>query len=199
MFGANYFTIITFEKILKTMLNKAIKLALIAILSTNFSYSQSSIFYNFTMKTIDGKDFNFSQLKGKKVLIVNTASEYVYTPQYEALEKLYKENKDKNFVILGFPANNFGKQEPGTNEQIQEFCTKNYGVSFPMFEKVSVSGEDMIPLYKWLTSKELNGVADSPVKWNFYKFLIDEKGNWVKGLSSKATPDSEEIKAFINQ
>jgi len=180
-------------------MNKIIKLAIVAILSAQFSYSQSGSFYNFSMKTIDGRDFNFSQLKGKKVLIVNTASECGFTPQYEALEKLYKENKDKNFVILGFPANNFGKQEPGTNQEIQQFCMKNYGVTFPMFSKISVNGDDIDPLYKWLTHKELNGVADAPVKWNFYKFLIDEKGNWVKSLPSRTSPNSDEIKAFINQ
>ena len=157
----------------------------------------SQTFYDLKAKTIDGKDFNFSDLKGKKIMVVNTASKCGFTPQYEDLEKLYKEYKDKNFEIIGFPANNFGHQEPGTNDEIKEFCTKNYGVSFQMMEKISVKGDDMHPVYKWLTEKSLNGKIDSSVKWNFQKYLIDENGNLVDVIYSTEKPDSDKIKNWI--
>jgi glutathione peroxidase len=155
-------------------------------------------FYDLKSKTIDGKDFSFSELKGKKVLIVNTASKCGYTPQYEDLEKLYKAYKDKNFVIIGFPANNFGHQEPGSNADIKEFCSKNYGVSFQMMEKISVKGDDMDPIYHWLTEQSKNGKMDSSVKWNFQKYMIDEKGNLVDVAYSNEKPDSEKIVNWIN-
>lgn len=155
-------------------------------------------FYDLKAKTIDGKDFNFSELKGKKVLIVNTASKCGYTPQYEDLEKLYKTYKNKNLVIIGFPANNFGRQEPGTNDEIKEFCTKNYGVSFQMMEKIDVKGDEMNAVYKWLTSKALNGKMDSTVKWNFQKYLIDENGNLVDVAYSNDAPMGEKIVNWIN-
>lgn len=132
-------------------------------------------------------------------MIVNTASECGYTPQYAALEELYKKYSSKNFVILGFPANNFGGQEPGTNAQIKEFCKKNYGVSFQMMEKISVDGKDAHPLYKWLCSKTENGVMDAKVKWNFHKFLIDENGKPVKSLPSGTEPMSKEITDWISK
>ena len=156
-------------------------------------------FYDLKTKTIDGKEFNFSDLKGKKVMIVNTASKCGFTRQYEDLEKVYKEYKDKNFVIVGFPANNFGGQEPGSNEEIKEFCTKNYGVSFPMMQKISVKGEDMDPVYHWLTEKKLNGKEDSSVKWNFQKYLIDEKGNLSEIVYSKEKPTDEKIISWISK
>jgi glutathione peroxidase len=155
--------------------------------------------YDFKTKTIDGKDFDFSSLKGKKVMIVNTASECGNTHQYADLEKLYETYKGNNFVIIGFPANNFGAQEPGNNNEIKEFCTKNYGVTFPMMAKISVKGDDMDPIYQWLTSKEQNGVADAPVKWNFQKFLIDEKGNWVEMIIPKENPISEKTINWITK
>jgi len=155
-------------------------------------------FYDLKAKTIDGKDFNFSELKGKKVLIVNTASKCGYTPQYEDLEKLYKEYKDKNFVIIGFPANNFGRQEPGSNSEISEFCQKNYGVTFQMMEKIDVKGDDMNAVYKWLTEKSLNGKMDSSVKWNFQKYMIDENGNLVDVVYSNEKPTSDKIVNWIN-
>ncbi len=154
-------------------------------------------FYSLKAKTIDGKDFSFADLKGKKVLVVNTASKCGNTPQYEDLEKLYQKYKDKNFIIIGFPANNFGRQEPGTNAEIKEFCTKNYGVSFPMMEKISVKGDDMDAVYKWLTQKELNGKRDSSVKWNFQKYMIDEKGNLVDIINPGDKPDSKELINWI--
>ena len=156
-------------------------------------------FYDLKSTTIDGKEFNFSSLKGKKVMVVNTASKCGFTPQYEDLEKIYKAYKDKNFVIIGFPANNFNKQEPGTNADIKEFCTKNYGVSFQMMEKISVKGEDMDPVYHWLTEKKLNGKEDSSVKWNFQKYLIDENGNLVDIIGSNEKPTSEKVVNWISK
>lgn len=153
-------------------------------------------FYDFKITDIEGKEFDFKSLKGKRVLIVNTASECGYTPQYKQLEELYKKHGGETFTIIGFPANNFGGQEPGTDEEIAQFCERNYGVTFPMMSKISVSGDDAHPLYKWLTNKALNGVGDGKVKWNFHKFLIDENGKWVKELPSSASPMGDEIITF---
>jgi glutathione peroxidase len=160
--------------------------------------AQTASFYDFKTKTIDGKDFNFADLKGKKILVVNTASKCGYTPQYADLEKLYTDYKDKNFVIIGFPANNFMHQEPGTNGEIQEFCTKNYGVTFQMMQKISVKGDDMDPIYQWLTQKSKNGKMDSSVKWNFQKYMIDEKGNLVDVVYSNDKPNCDKIVNWIN-
>jgi glutathione peroxidase len=154
-------------------------------------------FYDFKVKALDGSEFDFSTLKGKKVLIVNTASKCGFTPQYSELEQLYKTYGSEHFLIIGFPANNFLNQEPGTDSVIREFCTINYGVTFPMMSKISVKGKDMHPLYIWLTKKEYNKVIDSEVKWNFQKYLIDEKGNLVKVLYSKTKPMDKEIVDWI--
>jgi len=154
-------------------------------------------FYDFTVKTINEEDFALSSLKGKKVLVVNTASKCGNTPQYADLEKLYKEYGGVHFVIIGFPANNLLSQEPGTNEDIETFCRVNYGVTFPMMAKISVKGKDMHPLYQWLTSKSLNGVKDSDVRWNFQKYLIDENGRLVDVLMSKESPYSERIISWL--
>lgn len=154
-------------------------------------------FYDFKIKTLDGKELDFKTLKGKKVLLVNTASECGYTPQYEDLEKLHRTLGGENFVVIGFPANDFGAQEPGTNKEIAEFCKKNYKVSFLMSEKISVKGPDTHPLYKWLCIKELNGMGDAEVKWNFNKFLVDEMGNWVTKLGSKTKPMDDVIVQWI--
>lgn len=159
-------------------------------------FAQSS-FYDFKVKDIDGNDFELSKLKGKKVLVVNTASKCGLTPQYKQLQSLYEQFGGEKFVIVGFPANNFMKQEPGTNEEIAEFCEKNYGVTFPMMEKISVKGDDMHPLYHWLTEKSKNGVLDSEVGWNFQKYLIDEKGQLVKMVEPKTKPDDEQIVSWI--
>jgi glutathione peroxidase len=159
--------------------------------STPINITSKSI-YDFKVEALDGGTIDFSTFKGKKILIVNTASECGYTPQYEGLQKLYDTYKDK-LVIVGFPANNFGGQEPGTNVEIKEFCKKNYGVTFPMAAKISVKGDDMAPIYKYLTSKAENGVLDAVVGWNFGKFLLDEKGNLLQYFPSKVTPMSEEI------
>lgn len=161
-------------------------------------FSQSR-FYDFVVKDINGKDFKFSQLAGKKVMIVNTASKCGFTPQYEDLEKLYKEFGGKDFVIIGFPANNFLRQEPGSNKEIKEFCTLNYGVTFPMMSKISVKGKDMHPLYKWLTEKDLNGFEDSNVSWNFQKYLIGKDGKLEKVIPPKTTPYDPEIVEWIKE
>lgn len=153
--------------------------------------------YGFKVKTIDGAEFDFASLKGKKILIVNTASECGLTPQYKQLQEVYEKYKDKNFTIIGFPANNFGSQEPGNSTQIREFCTKNYGVTFPMMEKVSVKGDDMCELYKWLTKKENNGIMSSSVKWNFQKYMIDEEGHLVDSVSPMKKPDCDKIMKWI--
>jgi glutathione peroxidase len=158
---------------------------------------QTKNFHDFTVKTIDGEDFKLSSLRGKKVLVVNTASKCGLTPQYKLLQQLYETYADRSFVIVGFPANNFGAQEPGTNDEIKAFCEANYGVTFPMMEKISVKGEDMAPLYQWLTQKSQNGREDVEVKWNFQKFLIDENGNWVQSLPPATSPLAEEIVAWI--
>ena len=174
-------------------LNNVIILMMISITG----FAQSSGFYDFKVKTLEGQDFDFASLKGKKVMIVNTASKCGYTPQYKDLEDLY-ENYRGDLVIIGFPANNFMNQEPGTAADIRKFCSVNYGVTFPMMEKISVKGEDMHPLYKWLTSKDKNGVMDSEVKWNFQKYLIDENGKLVDVIFSKEKPSSDKIIAWIS-
>jgi glutathione peroxidase len=159
--------------------------------------SKRKSFYDFKVQTIDGDEFDMASLKGKKVMVVNTASKCGFTPQYKDLESLYKKFGGEKFVIIGFPANNFMSQEPGTNSEIKEFCTKNYGVSFPMMSKISVKGDDMAPLYQWLTQKSQNGVMDSNVQWNFQKYLIDEKGNLVNVIPPKENPESEKITGWL--
>ncbi len=154
-------------------------------------------FYDFTVKDIDGKDYSLSQLQGKKVLVVNTASKCGFTPQYEGLQELYEKYGGDDFMIIGFPANNFLRQEPGSNEEIASFCSINYGVTFPMMSKISVKGKDQHPLYRWLTSKSENGLENSKVSWNFQKYMIDEKGQLVGYLSPKTSPDNEELVHWI--
>jgi glutathione peroxidase len=175
-------------------------IALLLIMTTSFSYGQNSetkSFYDFTVMDIDGADFDLSQLRGKKVLVVNTASKCGYTKQYDDLQKLYETYGDEGFMIIGFPANNFMGQEPGSDEEIKEFCRINYGVTFPMMSKISVKGKDQHPLYKWLTSKEMNGKMDSKVKWNFQKYMIDEQGNLVNFAAPGVKPFDEEIISWI--
>jgi len=155
--------------------------------------------YSFKVRDIDGKEFDFSSLKGKKIMIVNVASECGYTPQYQQLQDLYDNYRNKNFVIIGFPCNDFGGQEPGTESEIKSFCKKNYGVSFPLMAKVSIKGDKPDPIYQWLTKKELNAVADGEIKWNFFKFLINENGEYVRMFTSKDEPVSEEIINWITK
>lgn len=162
----------------------------------DYTMSASS-FYDLSAKDIEGNDFSFESLKGKRVMIVNTASECGYTPQYTQLQELYQNYKDHDFVILGFPCNDFGGQEPGSEAQIQNFCSANFGVTFPMMSKVAVKGDNAHPVYRWLTQQTLNGVSDGQVKWNFHKFLVDENGNWIAEYSSSVSPLDESIVQFI--
>ena len=152
--------------------------------------------YDFTVKSLDGKPVSLSGFKGKKVVVLNVASKCGFTPQYADWEKFYKEHGDK-IVVLGFPANNFKSQEPGSSEEIAEFCKKNYGVTFPMFEKVSVLGDDQAPLYKWLTDKSMNGWNDKVPTWNFCKYVINEKGELTHFFASKVKPEDEEFKKAV--
>lgn len=153
--------------------------------------------YQFKVEDLSGNTFDFSTLKGKKILVVNTASECGLTPQYEQLQAIYEKYKDKNFVIVGFPANNFGAQEPGTNQEIATFCQQNFGVSFPMMAKISVKGGDMHSVYQFLTQKAKNGLQDSEVQWNFQKYLINENGELAKVVSPRTLPTDAEITNWI--
>lgn len=155
--------------------------------------------YQFKVTDLAGNEFDFSQLKGKKIMVVNTASKCGLTPQYKDLEAVYKKYQDQNFVIVGFPANNFGSQEPGTNEEISTFCQRNYGVTFPMMAKVSVVGNDMCALYQFLTQKSRNGLEDSEVAWNFQKYLINENGQLEKVISPQVFPTDASIIEWIEK
>ncbi|MBN3519490.1 glutathione peroxidase [Algoriphagus lutimaris] len=163
---------------------------------TSTSKTMESTFYDFKMKDLDGKEIDFSQYKGEKLLIVNVASKCGYTPQYAALQELNEKYGDK-VQVLGFPANNFGGQEPGSNEEIRSFCSENYGVTFPVFEKISVKGFDKHPLYRWLSDEKMNGWNNQEPTWNFCKYLIDEKGELLKFFPSAVTPMDEEILTAI--
>jgi glutathione peroxidase len=172
----------------------------------SFSYSfftkkgepKSSI-HQFKVTTIDGELFDFSSLKGKKVMIVNTASKCGFTPQFKELEELYQKYKTKNFIIIGFPCNQFASQDPGNSSEIKDFCQKNYGVSFPMMQKTNVKGDSVSELYKWITNKSLNGVINSSVKWNFQKYLIDENGFLVDYFLSFKSPQTLKIIKWIEE
>jgi len=177
-------------------MKKLILIFTMAIISGFISYGQTNL-HAFTVTDINGNAFDLSQLKGKKVLVVNTASKCGLTPQYKDLEALYKKYMEKDFVIIGFPANNFLNQEPGTDEEIAEFCELNFGVTFPMMSKISVKGNDIHPLYRWLTSKDLNGKFDAEVSWNFQKFMIDENGDLVDFAPPRENPLSDKIVNWI--
>ena len=155
--------------------------------------------YDFKMKDIDGKDVKLKQYKGNVLLVVNTASKCGYTPQYESLQATFDKYKGRGFYVLGFPANNFGGQEPGTAAEIKEFCTTKYKVTFPMFAKISVKGEDQDPLYAYLTNKETNPEFGGDITWNFNKFLIDRKGKIVARFTSKDKPDGEAVTQAIEK
>jgi glutathione peroxidase len=170
-------------------------LAIIAFAMSSAPEKQKSV-HDFKMKSIDGKEISLAQFKGKKILIVNVASKCGYTPQYKDLEELSKQYKEK-LVVLGFPANNFGSQEPGSDDDIKSFCEKNYGVSFQMFSKISVTGKDQHPLFKFLSTKDLNGTVDEAPKWNFSKYLIDENGKVLKFFPSSTKPLSKDITELI--
>ena len=175
---------------------KLISFSLAFFLNSFFPKQETTVptqtIYDFKVPSLNGGIINFADFKGKKILIVNTASKCGYTPQYEGLEALYKKYEGK-LVIIGFPANNFFSQEPGSNETIEAFCKKNYGVTFPMAAKISVKGKDMAAIYKWLCNKSENGVMDAKVSWNFNKFLVDENGKLIGHFKSKVKPMDEEI------
>jgi len=157
----------------------------------------TSDIYQFKVKTLEGTEFDFSTLKGYKILIVNTASKCGFTPQYKELEELYQQYKNQKFIIIGFPCNQFKEQEPGNNSEIKDFCTKNYGVTFPMMDKVNVKGDSISELYGWLTDKAKNGVISSSVKWNFQKYLIDENGHLVDYVLPFKSPKTKRIIMWI--
>jgi glutathione peroxidase len=165
------------------------------LMITTFVLNAQSI-HTFKVAGIDGKQINLAAYKGKKILIVNTASKCGYTPQYESLQKVYDQYKDK-LVILGFPCNQFGGQEPGTNEEIVAFCKANYGVNFPLADKIDVKGANIAPIYQWLTQKAKNGVLDANISWNFNKFLLDENGKMIAYFPSNVKPESEAITAYL--
>jgi glutathione peroxidase len=154
---------------------------------------------DFKVKDIDGKDVSLGQYKGKVLLIINVASQCGNTPQYTDIEALYEKYKDKGLVILGFPANNFMGQEPGTNSEIKEFCTSKYAVTFPMFSKISVKGDDIAPLYSYLTQKSENGVIDAPIKWNFQKFLVGKDGKVITSFTPKTKVSDPDVMSAIDK
>lgn len=176
--------------------NQAQKKQTTTVTATTTPMAKETI-YQFKVEDLSGNTFDFSTLKGKKILVVNTASECGLTPQYEQLQAIYEKYKDKNFVIVGFPANNFGAQEPGTNQEIATFCQQNFGVSFPMMAKISVKGGDMHSVYQFLTLKSKNGLQDSEVQWNFQKYLINENGELAKVVSPRTLPTDAEITNWI--
>ncbi len=169
---------------------------LFGLFSCTKGNSQAKSIHSFKVEALDGSTIDFSNFKGKKILVVNTASECGFTPQYKELESLYETYKDK-LVIVGFPANNFGGQEPGSNQEIASFCEKNYGVTFPMAAKISVKGDDMAPIYKFLTKKEENGVKNTSILWNFTKILLDEKGYVIDSFMSTTKPNSDKITKYL--
>ena len=179
---------------------KKFVLSILSILILTFmTLNAQKSLHDFTVIDIQGEKFDLSQFKGKKVLVVNTASKCGLTPQYSDLEKLYREYQNKDFVIVGFPSNNFASQEPGTNEEIATFCQANYNVSFPMMSKIAVKGSDQHPVYQWLTRAAENGVEDSRVAWNFQKYLIDEDGNLVGHVAPRKKPYCKEIISWIKE
>jgi len=169
------------------------------LISTQVMVAQQKNLYDFKVYDINKKEFDLSALKGKKVMIVNVASKCGLTPQYAQLEELYQKYKDRNFIIIAFPSNDFKGQEPGTNEEIKEFCSRNYGVTFPLMDKVTVVGNEKVPLYKWLTEKSENGVFDAEVQWNFQKFLIDEDGDLVISFEPRESPLREDIIEWLEK
>lgn len=178
----------------------AFGLTLLACVIVNIkSQAQVKTIYDFKVENVDGEEFDFSTLKGKKLLIVNVASKCGLTPQYEKLQELYDEYQSSNFEIIAFPANNFREQEPGSNMEIKEFCSINYHITFPIMAKISVKGDDIAPIYKWLTHKKENGVMDAEVTWNFQKFLINEKGELIKSIGPRTEPNDKEILQWIKE
>lgn len=171
--------------------------ATLLLFSLDAASAQQAMFHDYIVRDIDGRDFPLSQLRGKKVMVVNVASRCGLTPQYENLQALYENYGPDDFVIIAFPANDFMEQEPGTDSEIAAFCDENYGITFPLMSKITVKGDETEPLYQWLTRKDLNGVEDVEITWNFQKFLIDEKGNMVRSVPPLTPPDDAEIIEWI--
>lgn len=186
-------------KMLKNRNNMKNILTLLFIALISLSASAQTSFFDFKAKNIDGELIDFKSFKGKKIMVVNVASKCGLTPQYEKLQALYEKYKSKGFIIVAFPANNFLSQEPGTNSEIKQFCTEKYNVTFPVMSKISVKGDDMDPIYQWLTQKAKNGYEDSDVKWNFQKYLISPDGKLVKVISPRTAPDDPEIIKWIEE
>lgn len=182
---------------MKRVLFNAIMVSAIFLTTAFKGHAQQKTIYDFKVETIDGDMFDFNNLKGKKLLIVNVASKCGLTPQYEKLQELYELYGNDNFEIIAFPSNNFAEQEPGSNKEIKEFCSINFNISFPIMAKLSVKGDNIAPIYKWLTDKSENGVLDTEVSWNFQKFLIDEKGKLIKSISPKIDPTDNVITKWI--
>lgn len=174
-------------------------MAMLVLMVTMSGFSQVKNLHSFKVTAIDGSEFDLSSLKGKKVMVVNTASKCGLTPQYKILQELYDQYGGEKFEIIGFPANNFMNQEPGSNKEISSFCSSNYGVTFPMMSKISVKGNDIHPLYAWLTQKSQNGKLDADVTWNFQKFLIDENGNLVDFLKPADKPDDKKVLDWLKK
>ena len=179
---------------------KLILTLLVFMIATETTFSQNvadNTIFQFRVKNLEGQDFDFSTLKGKKVMIVNTASKCGLTPQYKKLQALYEKYGEEEFVIVGFPANNFLRQEPGSDEEIAAFCESNYGVTFPMMSKISVKGKDMHPIYEFLTQESKNGIVNSSVSWNFQKYLINPDGRLARVVSPRTQPDDPSVISWI--
>ena len=181
------------------MKKNSLLLVVLFTISLSAQNNMKNSLHQFTVETLEGKTFDFSSLKGKKIMVVNTASKCGLTPQYKDLQALYEQYGQDKFVIVGFPANDFLAQEPGTNEEIGDFCERNYGVTFPMMAKIGVKGKDMHPVYAFLTQKEKNGVMDSKVTWNFQKYLINEEGVLEKVISPRTSPVDPEVIEWITK
>jgi len=181
------------------MKKNSLLLVVLLTISLSAQNNMKNSLHQFTVETLEGKTFDFSSLKGKKIMVVNTASKCGLTPQYKDLQALYEQYGQDKFVIVGFPANDFLAQEPGTNEEIGDFCERNYGVTFPMMAKIDVKGKDMHPVYAFLTQKEKNGVMDSKVTWNFQKYLINEEGVLEKVISPRTSPVDPEVIEWITK
>ena len=184
------------KSVLKQYFRRCLLLGMVTLMAAS-SFAASNL-YNFTLPNIDGKPMPLADFKGKVILMVNVASQCGYTPQYSALEAIYEKYKSQGFVILGFPANNFGQQEPGTNEEIKTFCSRKYSVTFPMYSKISVKGDDQAPLYQYLT-QTADPTHTGDIKWNFTKFLVDRQGNVVGRFEPKVTPDSPEVTSAVEK
>lgn len=178
---------------------KQVIIALVLLVSGHFAFAQDNSFYSLSALTIDGKEFPFEQLRGKKVMIVNTATKCSLSPQFKTLQELYLKYGNENFIILGFPSNDFVNREPGSNKEIKSTVERRFGITFPMMQKVSVKGENIHQVYQWLTQKNLNGIMDSDIKWNFQKYLVDEKGILFDIIDPIKKPDREKVIGWIER